>query len=88
MIGRQAEKLDRLYLTWLDKCGIAETMRKNLASDIVCGYGIANVTKQMVEIEKYEKSVVKKAEQEFVSYRDSVIKTDKEKKENRIYMLV
>ena len=35
MIGRQEDKLRRLYETYIDKLGIAKTMRRNLASDIV-----------------------------------------------------
>lgn len=72
MIGRQEDKLRRLYETYLDKLGIAKTMRSNLAADIEAGYGLANVTRQMIQIEDYEQRVVKQAEEEFTNYRDAV----------------
>lgn len=84
MKGRQPEKFERLYLTYIDKMSVAETMRKNLASDIIAGYGLANVTRQMVEIETYEKTVVKKAKEEYESYRNRVAPNDYIKREQDI----
>lgn len=69
MIGRQKEKLERLYLTYIDKLSIAKTMRENLASDIVVGYSLSNVVKQMVKIEEYESTVVRAAEEEYNTYK-------------------
>lgn len=41
----------------VDRDGTADTMRKNLASDIVNGrYGLSSVTRQMVAIEDYEET--------------------------------
>ena len=41
----------------LDRDGIADTMRHNLASDIVNGrYGLSSVTRQMIAIEDYEET--------------------------------
>lgn len=38
-----------------DRWSIADTMRRNLASDIVVGrYGMTSVVRQMVDIEDYE----------------------------------
>lgn len=51
-----------------DKWSIADTMRKNLASDITEGrYGLKNVTKQMLDIEDYEfeTAQIEKAYEEF-----------------------
>lgn len=73
MIGRQEQKLERLYLTYIDKLSIAETMRRNLASDIIAGYHLANVTKQMVQIKEYEKTVVEAVKKEYEDYRARVI---------------
>lgn len=78
MIGRQEDKLRRLYETYLDKLGIAKTMRKNLASDIEAGYGLANVTRQMIQIEDYEAKTVLKAEEEYREYQESLGITEKE----------
>lgn len=78
MIGRQEDKLRRLYETYLDKLGIAKTMRKNLASDIEAGYGLPNVTRQMIQIEDYENKIVRKAEAEYKEYQESLGITDKE----------
>ena len=78
MIGRQEDKLRRLYETYLDKLGVAKTMRKNLASDIEAGYGLANVTRQMIQIEDYENKTVRKAEEEYREYQEFVGITEKE----------
>lgn len=78
MIGRQEEKLQRLYYTYLDKLNIAQTMRENLASDIKAGYGMNSVVKQMVEIEQYEKITVKNAEKDFNDYREKIFVTEKD----------
>lgn len=78
MVGRQEDKLRRLYETYLDKVGIAKTMRKNLASDIEAGYGLANVTRQMIQIEDYESKTVRKAEEEYREYQESLGITEKE----------
>lgn len=78
MIGRQEDKLRRLYETYLDKLGIAKTMRKNLASDIEAGYGLSNVTRQMIQIEDYENKIVRKAEAEYKEYQEYLGITDKE----------
>lgn len=78
MIGRQEEKLKRLYLTWKDKMGIAKTMRSNLASDIMAGYHLANVTRQMIQIEDYEDKVVSKAEKDYKEYLNSVLPDKRE----------
>ena len=78
MIGRQEDKLRRLYETYLDKLSIAKTMRKNLASDIEAGYGIANVTRQMIAIEDYERTVVKESENEYHCYRAKLNLGEKE----------
>ena len=78
MIGRQEDKLRRLYETYLDKVGIAKTMRKNLASDIEAGYGLASVTRQMIQIEDYESKTVRKAEEEYKEYQSSLDITEKE----------
>lgn len=78
MIGRQEEKLQRLYYTYLDKLSIAQTMRENLASDIKAGYGMNSVVKQMVEIEQYEKITVKNAEKDFNDYREKIFVTEKD----------
>lgn len=68
----EKQKLERLKLIYDDKYGIAQTMRQNLASDIQCGYGLANVVRQMVAIEDYEKNVVEKAKQTYEEYRDKL----------------
>ena len=78
MIGRQEDKLRRLYETYLDKVSIAKTMRKNLASDIEAGYSLTSVVRQMVQIEDYEAKVVRKAEEEFRNYQEALEITDKE----------
>lgn len=72
MIGRQEDKLRRLYETYLDKVGIAKTMRRNLASDIEAGYSLSSVVKQMVKIEEYEATTVRKSEEEYRSYYESL----------------
>jgi len=72
MVGRQEEKLQRLYITYLDKLSIAETMRKNLAADIIAGYRLGNVTRQMISIENYEDNVVAAARVEYEMYRKLV----------------
>lgn len=77
---REKQKLERLKLTYEDKYGVAQTMRQNLASDIKCGYGLANVVRQMVAIEDYEKKVVAKAKQEYEDYAESL-----RKKTSRLY---
>ena len=69
MIGRQKENLERLYLTYIYQHSIAKTMRENLASDIVVGYSLSNVVKQMVKIEEYESTVVRAAEEEYNTYK-------------------
>lgn len=66
----QKKKLERLKMIYEDKYGIAQTMRQNLASDIICGYGLANVTRQMVAIEQYENTVVKAAKKELEDYKE------------------
>ena len=44
-------------MTILDRDGIADLMRRNLASDIVNGrYGLNSVTRQIVVIEDYEET--------------------------------
>ena len=68
----EKQKLERLKLIYDDKYGIAQTMRQNLASDIQCGYGLANVVRQMIAIEDYEKNVVEKAKQTYEEYRDKL----------------
>ena len=73
----EKQKLERLKLTYEDKYGIAQTMRQNLASDIKCGYGLANVVRQMVAIEDYEKKVVAKAKQEYEDYAERLKKKSK-----------
>lgn len=78
MIGRQEDKLRRLYETYIDKLGIAKTMRRNLASDIEAGYGLANVTRQMIQIEDYENKIVRKSEEEYKEYQEFLGLTDKE----------
>lgn len=78
MIGRQEDKLRRLYETYLDKVGIAKTMRKNLASDIEAGYSLSSVVKQMVKIEEYENTTVRAAEEAFREYQESLGVTDNE----------
>lgn len=78
MIGRQEDKLRRLYETYLDKVGLAKTMRKNLASDIEAGYSLSSVVKQMVKIEEYENTTVKSAEEAFRDYQESLNVTDGE----------
>jgi hypothetical protein len=78
MIGRQEDKLRRLYETYLDKLGIAKTMRRNLASDIEAGYSLSSVVKQMVKIEEYEATTVRKSEEEYRSYQESLGITDGE----------
>lgn len=78
MIGRQEDKLRRLYETYLDKVGLAKTMRKNLASDIEAGYSLSSVVKQMVKIEEYENTTVRSAEREFREYQESLGVTDSE----------
>lgn len=78
MIGRQEDKLRRLYETYLDKVGIAKTMRKNLASDIEAGYSLSSVVKQMVKIEEYENTTVRAAEEAFREYQESLGVTDSE----------
>lgn len=70
----EKQKLERLKLTYEDKYGIAQTMRQNLASDIKCGYGLANVVRQMVAIEDYERKVVAKAKQEYEDYAERLRK--------------
>lgn len=69
---QEKQKLERLKFIYDDKYGIAQTMRQNLASDIKCGYGLANVVRQMVAIEDYEKTVVAKAKQEYEDYAESL----------------
>ena len=64
----EKQKLERLKLIYDDKYSLAQTMRQNLASDIQCGYGLANVVRQMVAIEDYEKTVVEKAKKEYEDY--------------------
>lgn len=78
MIGRQEDKLRRLYETYLDKLGIAKTMRKNLASDIEAGYSLSSVVKQMVKIEEYENTTVRSAEEAFREYQESLGVSDGE----------
>ena len=78
MIGRQEDKLRRLYETYLDKVGIAKTIRKNLASDIEAGYSLPSVVKQMVKIEEYENTTVRSAEEAFREYQESLGVTDGE----------
>lgn len=78
MIGRQEDKLRRLYETYIDKLGIAKTMRRNLASDIEAGYSLSSVVKQMVKIEEYEATVVRKADEEYRTYQESLGITDGE----------
>lgn len=68
----EKQKLERLKLIYEDKHGIAQTMRQNLASDIKCGYGLANVVRQMVAIEDYENKVVAKAKQEYEDYKEKL----------------
>lgn len=51
-----------------DRWSIADTMRRNLASDITeSRYGLKNVTKQMLDIEDYEfeTAQIEKAYEEF-----------------------
>ena len=38
-----------------DRYSMIETMRRNAASDIMSGYSFAQITRQMIEIEEYEK---------------------------------
>lgn len=78
MIGRQEDKLRRLYETYLDKLGIAKTMRKNLASDIEAGYSLPSVVKQMIKIEEYEDTTLRKAEEEYREYQESLGISNKE----------
>ena len=78
MIGRQEDKLRRLYETYLDKLGIAKTMRKNLASDIEAGYSLPSVVKQMIQIEEYEGTTLRKAEEEYREYQESLCISNKE----------
>ena len=41
----------------IDRDSISDTMRKNLARDIVNGrYGLSSVTRQMIDIEDYEET--------------------------------
>lgn len=43
---------------WIqDKHSVAQTMRQNLASDIIAGYHMVNVVRQMVRIEDYEETL-------------------------------
>ena len=55
-------KFDRLSrakqeMTILDRDGIADLMRQNLASDIVNGrHGLNSVTRQIIAIEDYEET--------------------------------
>lgn len=81
MVGRQEDKLRRLYLDWVDKYNMAQTMRSNLASDIIAGYHLNNVVKQMVEIENYEQKVVGVARKVYEAYRNSVASSDYHKYE-------
>lgn len=59
---KELSKFDRLSrakqeMAILDRDGIADTMRRNLASDIVNGrYGLSSVTRQMIDIEDYEET--------------------------------
>lgn len=44
----------------IDRDGMADTMRRNLASDIVNGrYGLASVTRQILAIEDYEETTLR-----------------------------
>lgn len=65
----EKQKLANLKFIYDDKVSIAKTMRENLASDIKCGYGLANVVRQMVAIEDYEKKVVESARREYEEYK-------------------
>lgn len=40
----------------VDRDGIADTMRCNLASDIIAGYGMNSVVRQMTLIQDYEET--------------------------------
>ena len=59
---KAVSKFDRLSrakqeMVILDRDSVADTMRKNLASDIVNGrYGLSSVTHQMIDIEDYEET--------------------------------
>lgn len=59
---KAVSKFDRLSrvkqeMAILDRDGISDTMRHNLASDIVNGrYGLSSVTRQMIAIEDYEET--------------------------------
>lgn len=80
----QARKLEKLKLVYEDKYSIAQTMRQNLASDIQCGYGLANVTRQMVAIEQYENTVVKAAKKELEEYKEYLKSFDPALRERRV----
>lgn len=40
----------------VDRDGMAGTMRRNLASDIIAGYGMNSVVRQMTLIQDYEET--------------------------------
>lgn len=40
----------------IDRDGMADTMRRNLASDVIAGYGMSNVVRQMTLIQDYEET--------------------------------
>ena len=40
----------------VDRDGMADTMRRNLASDIIAGYGMNSVVRQMTLIQDYEET--------------------------------
>lgn len=40
----------------IDRDGTADTMRRNLASDVIAGYGMNNVVRQMTLIQDYEET--------------------------------
>ena len=40
----------------VDRDGMAYTMRRNLASDIIAGYGMNSVVRQMTLIQDYEET--------------------------------
>lgn len=50
-----AATIDWIQLFIEDRHSMAKIMRQNIASDVLAGYSFAHITRQMVQLEDYER---------------------------------
>lgn len=54
--GKESKKMtDWIQLFIEDRHSMAKIMRNNIASDVLAGYSLAQITRQMVQLEDYER---------------------------------